>query len=74
MVTVLVTAQALVAQGSFRLSALSREARALEARTEALRARVAWLSAPGRIETQARRAGLVLPRRIELLVVEEDRG
>lgn len=74
MVTMLVAAQALVAQGSFRLSELSERARVLEARTGALQARAARLSDPGRIEVEARRAGLVLPQRIELLVVREGRG
>jgi cell division protein FtsL len=74
MVTILVTAQALVAQGSFRLSELSRRATELEARTGALRARVASLSVPGRIEAAARRQGLVVPERIELLVIREERG
>jgi cell division protein FtsB len=74
MVTILATAQALVAQGSFRLSELSRRAGELEARTSALRARVATLSVPGRIEAAARRQGLVVPERIELLVVREERG
>lgn len=74
MVTILVAAQALVAQGSFRLSELSREARELEARTGTLRARVASLSVPGRIEAAARRHGLVVPDRIELLVVGEAGG
>jgi cell division protein FtsB len=74
MVTILATAQALVAQGSFRLSELSRRADELEARTSALQARVATLSVPGRIEAAARRQGLVVPERIELLVVREERG
>jgi hypothetical protein len=74
MVTILATAQALVAQGSFRLSELTRRADELEARTSALQGRVATLSVPGRIEAAARRQGLVVPERIELIVVREERG
>jgi hypothetical protein len=74
MVTILATAQALVAQGSFRLSELTRRADELEARTSALQGRVATLSVPGRIEAAARRQGLVVPKRIELIVVREERG
>jgi hypothetical protein len=74
MVVLLVAAQALVAQGSFRLSSLSREATELAEGNVALRARVAELETPGRIESAARRGGLVLPERLELLVLREGGG
>lgn len=74
MVMLVVATQALVAQGSFRLSELAREAGELEARTGTLRLKAARLSDPGRIEAAARRGGLVLPERIELLVLREGRG
>jgi hypothetical protein len=74
MVVLLVAAQALVAQGSFRLSSLSREATELADDNLSLRLRVDKLSAPGRIEAAARRGGLVLPERLELLVLREGGG
>jgi hypothetical protein len=74
MVMLVVAAQALVAQGSFRLSELAREAGELEALTGTLGLKAAQLSDPGRIEAAARRGGLVLPERIELLVLREGRG
>jgi hypothetical protein len=74
MVVLLVAAQALVAQGSFRLSSLSREATELADGNLTLRLKVAKLSAPGRIEAAARRGGLVLPERLELLVLREGGG
>ena len=74
MVMLVVAAQALVAQGSFRLSEVAREAGELESRTGTLRLKVARLSDPGRIEASARRGGLVLPERMELLVLREGRG
>ena len=74
MVVLLVAAQALVAQGSFRLSSLSRQATELAEGNVALRARVAELDTPGRIESAARRGGLVLPERMELLVLREGGG
>jgi hypothetical protein len=74
MVMLLVAAQALVAQGSFRLTSLSREATELAEGNLALHVRVAQLTTPGRIESAARRGGLVLPERLELLVLREARG
>jgi cell division protein FtsL len=74
MVTLLVAAQALVAQGSFRLSALSREASRLRNENGELAVRVAQLSVAERIAAAARRSGLVLPERMERLVLGEDRG
>jgi Tfp pilus assembly protein PilN len=74
MVTALVAAQALVAQGSFRLAELTREARALEDQTGFLQARAAELSDLARVKAAARRTGLVDPQHVELLVVGEGRG
>jgi cell division protein FtsL len=56
-----VSAQTLVAQGSFRLQELEREANRLEEEFGRLRLRVATLSTLERIERAARKAGLVDP-------------
>lgn len=63
----LVSAQALVAQDSFRVADLSAEAERLEAGYGRLRLEVAELSAPDRIVAAARKAGLVLPEEVEIL-------
>lgn len=63
----LVSAQALVAQESFRIADLSAEADRLEASYGRLRLEVAELSAPDRIVEAARKAGLVLPEEVEVL-------
>ncbi|HET6771439.1 MAG TPA: hypothetical protein VFH75_07360 [Actinomycetota bacterium] len=63
----LVSAQALVAQESFRIADLSAEADRLEASYGRLRLEVAELSAPDRIVDAARKAGLVLPEEVEML-------
>jgi cell division protein FtsL len=63
----LVSAQALVAQDSFRVADLSAEAERLEASYGRLRLEVAELSAPDRIVAAARKAGLVLPEEVEIL-------
>jgi cell division protein FtsL len=63
----LVSAQALVAQESFRIADLSAEADRLEASYGRLRLEVAELSAPDRIVGAARKAGLVLPEEVEVL-------
>ena len=63
----LVTAQALVAQDSFRIADLSEEASRLEASYGQLRLEAAELSAPDRIVAAARKAGLVLPEEVEVL-------
>jgi cell division protein FtsL len=56
-----VSAQTLVAQGSFRLQELEREANRLEEKFGRLRLRVDTLSTLERIERAARKAGLVYP-------------
>jgi cell division protein FtsL len=63
----LVSAQALVAQDSFRVAVLSAQAKQLEARYGRLRLEVAELSSPDRIAAAARKAGLVLPEEVEIL-------
>jgi cell division protein FtsL len=63
----LVSAQAMVAQDSFRIADLSAEAERLEGSYGRLRLEVAELSAPDRIVAAARKAGLVLPEEVEIL-------
>jgi cell division protein FtsL len=63
----LVSAQALVAEESFRVTDLTAEAERLEADYGRLRLEVAELSSPERILATARRAGLVLPEEVEIL-------
>jgi hypothetical protein len=60
-------AQAIVAQGAFRLSELGERAERLEVDTDLLRLRVAELSTPDRIAEAGRRAGLVRAERVEVL-------
>lgn len=75
MVLLLVSAQALVTQGAFRRAELEKKAEELEEEHGRLRLRVAQLSAPERVIRAARKAGLVLPERIEILAVDPaDRG
>lgn len=69
MVVGLVAAQALVAQGAFRVDDLRRRADRLEEDYGRLRLRAAELSSPGRVARVARRAGLVLPERVEVVAV-----
>ena len=64
---VLASAQAIVAQGAFRLSDLSDRAQQLEAEADRLRLRVARLSTPDRIAAAGRRAGLAAPTQVEIL-------
>lgn len=69
MVVTIVTAQALVAQESFRLTALSERAETLEDGYGELRLKAAELSAPERIAEAAVKAGLVLPEEVEVIKV-----
>ena len=64
---VLASAQAIVAQGAFRLSDLSDRAQRLEGEADRLRLRVARLSTPDRIAAAGRRAGLTKPTQTEIL-------
>ena len=67
MVLVLVSAHALVAQEAFRVAELAQRAEELEQGHGRLRLRVAELTSPERLVRAARRAGLVLPDRVEIL-------
>ena len=64
---VLVSAQALVAQGSFRVSQLERQANELRLEHQELRLRVAKLSSPERVSAAAGEAGLVPGGPVEVL-------
>ncbi len=63
----LVSAQVLVTQGSFRLTELTERAERLEVEVDLLRLRSARMASPERVARAARRAGLRLPRRVEVL-------
>ena len=69
LVTCVVVLQALVSQGSFRAGDLQRKTARLQAENRELRLEVAGLSAPERIAREARRLGLVLPQRVEVVTV-----
>jgi len=69
MVVGLASAQALVAQGSFRQAELARQAQALEEEHGRLRLAAARLSSPERVTRAARKAGLVIPGEVEILAV-----
>src|SRR3989442_10770723 len=61
LVMAVVSAQALVSQGSFRMQDLSHRTTALQQAYGRLTLEVAELSSPGRIAREARRLGLTLP-------------
>jgi hypothetical protein len=63
----LASAQVLVAQGSFRLSELTQRAEQVEVDVDLLRLRAARMASPDRVAAAARKAGLRLPRRVEVL-------
>lgn len=69
MVTGLVTTQALVAQGSFRIQELTERVDRLRSGYGRLQLRHAELSNPGRIEAWAKRAGLVPREGLEVLTL-----
>jgi outer membrane murein-binding lipoprotein Lpp len=69
MVMGLVSAQALVAEGSFQVEELAARAERLEAVQARMEAQVADLSVPGRLARAAREAGLVHPVRFRVLTV-----
>ena len=69
MVLLLASAQVMVAQSSFHISALQDRVQRLEEEHGRLRMESARLGAPERIMRTARRAGLVLPREVEILAV-----
>jgi hypothetical protein len=63
----LTSAQALVAQDAFRLSALTARAERIRVDNTLLRLEVAELATPDRISEAGRRAGLVRPHRVVIL-------
>jgi hypothetical protein len=67
MLILLASAQAIVAQGAFRLSDLTDRADRLEVETDMLRLRLAQLSTPDKIAAAGRRAGLTSPTQVEVL-------
>jgi cell division protein FtsL len=67
----LTSAQALLAEGAFRVSDLSRQAERLDVANDLMRLEVARLSSPDRIAREAAHAGLIRPRRVETLPPEE---
>lgn len=69
MVLLLVSAQAMVAQSSFRVTELQERVQKLEQDHDRLRIEAARLSSPERIMRAARQAGLVLPDEVEILAV-----
>lgn len=73
LVVLLAAAQALVAQGSFRMAELQRRVVELEQEHGRLRLEVAELSSPERVTRAAREAGLVLPGEVEILAVRTGR-
>ncbi len=67
LILLLTSAQALVAQGAFRLSELHQRVDRLATENDMLRLRVARESSPERIAEAAERAGLVVPAQVEVL-------
>ena len=67
LVLLMTSAQALVAQGAFRISDLQRRTEALSVETNLMELRVARLASPDRVADAGRHAGLVLPERVEVL-------
>jgi cell division protein FtsL len=65
-----VSLQALVSQGSFRMQQLTRHNLELEQEYGRLKLEVAELSAPGRVAGQARRLGFRLPEGVQALRVK----
>ncbi len=70
LVTGIVSMQALVSQSSFRLAELADRTKRLEIHRGDLALELAELRSPDRIEEAARRLGLRLPSRVEILPVE----
>jgi cell division protein FtsL len=73
LVVILASAQAMVAQEAFRVADLTRSVETLEEGHGQLRLRVAELTSPGRLVRAARRHGLVLPDRVEILQIDPAR-
>jgi cell division protein FtsL len=73
LVVILASAQAMVAQEAFRVADLTRSLETLEEGHGQLRLKVAELSSPQRLVRAARRHGLVLPDRVEILQIDPAR-
>ena len=67
LVLVLVSAQALLGQGAFRMSELQERIERLDTQQDRLVLRAARVTSPERIADAARRAGLVVPGQVEVL-------
>ena len=73
LVMLLASAQAIVAQQAFRVADLTRSVDQLEEGHGQLRLKVAEMTSPQRLVRAARRFGLVLPDRVELLEIDPAR-
>ena len=73
LVMLLASAQAIVAQQAFRVADLTRSIEQLEEGHGQLRLKLAEMSSPQRLVRAARRFGLVLPDRVELLEIDPAR-
>lgn len=73
LVMVFASAQAMVAQEAFRVADLTRSVERLEEGHGRLRLKVAELTSPQRLVRAARRFGLVLPDRVEILQIDPAR-
>ena len=73
LVMLVASAQAIVAQQAFRVADLTRSIERLEEGHGQLRLRVAEMTSPQRLVRAARRSGLVLPDRVELLEIDPAR-
>jgi cell division protein FtsL len=73
LVMFLASAQAIVAQQAFRVADLTRSIERLEEGHGQLRLKVAERTSPQRLVRAARRFGLVLPDRVELLEIDPAR-
>jgi hypothetical protein len=73
LVMILASAQAMVAQEAFRVADLTRSVERLEEGHGQLRLKVAEMTSPQRLVRAARRSGLVLPDRVEILQIDPAR-
>jgi cell division protein FtsL len=73
LVMLLASAQAIVAQQAFRVADLTRSIERLEEGHGQLRLKLAEMTSPQRLVRAARRFGLVLPDRVELLEIDPAR-
>ncbi|MGH2682662.1 MAG: hypothetical protein ACRDIX_05460 [Actinomycetota bacterium] len=70
LMVLLASGQAMVAQEAFRVADLTRSVERLEEGHGQLRLKVAELTSPQRLVRAARRFGLVLPDRVEILQID----